>query len=52
MDTDRILAQYKVELDRWSRGEREFPSPGDFMVQKVAEQVVDQALAEMGILLA
>lgn len=52
LDSTKWQAEYSAHLDRWLEGKEALMSPGEFIARKLAEALVEQYLAEQGILYA
>ncbi len=52
LDTDRIHREWDKHLEHWMAGDIGLRSVPEFLAEKIAEQLVEQFLAENGIVLA
>ena len=52
VDSSHWAKQCSDHLDRWMAGKEQFIAPSEFIGQKLAEALLDQYLAEQGVLLA
>lgn len=52
LDTSQWADEYAKHVDRWLAGQESLISVSDFLAQKIAAHLVDEALAEQGWLAA